>query len=140
MTKSQNSDKTKKSVKSNEKEEKKTTKDNEFYTIGKLTKDPELRETSSGIKYVNITLAVNDKNPRYLYYTLWAERAEELCNTSKKGSKVCLKGHSVGKKADIVKDDKTFTIFYNEDRVEECLNLENSKEEVTTTKDEEMVK
>lgn len=145
MAKSQNNEKTKKNVKVKEENKKTTTNDNEFYTIGRLTKDPELRETTNGKKYVNITLAVNDKNPKYLYYTLWEEKAEDLCNTAKKGSNICLKGHSVGKKSDIVREDKTYTIFYNEDRIDEYLSLENSKEksneeEIVADKSTEMVK
>ncbi len=103
-------------------------KNNCFYAIGTLTKDPELKETPTGIKYVNITLSVEGiNNSKHLYYTLWEENAEKLCEASKKGSKICVTGHSIGKTSKIVREGKPATIFYNEDKVDKFENLDLEK-------------
>ena len=103
-------------------------KNNCFFAIGTLTKDPKLRETPTGEKYVNINLLVEGiKNPKHLYYTLWEEKAEELCKTSKQGSKICITGHSLGKTCKIFREGKPATIFYNDDYVDKFENLDLEK-------------
>lgn len=63
---------------------------NNFYVVGRLVRDPEIKETENGKKYTNITLAVprSYKNAEGIYESdfidcvLWqgvAERVDEYC-------------------------------------------------------------
>ena len=55
--------------------------ENKFTVIGRLTKDPILRETKDGTKVTNVCVAC-DKN------------AEKICNISKQGSLIYLNGYN----------------------------------------------
>ena len=67
---------------------------NKFITIGRLTKDPEIKELENGNKVSNITLAVDrpykdkegNKITDFLSYSLWNKDAERLCKLSSKGA------------------------------------------------------
>lgn len=74
---------------------------NQTVLVGRLVKDPELRETDSGNKVTNITLAVprNYKNSNGEYDTdfiscvLWKGIAENTATYVKRGDLVGIKGH-----------------------------------------------
>lgn len=74
---------------------------NQTVLVGRLVKDPELRETDSGNKVTNITLAVprNYKNMNGEYDTdfiscvLWKGIAENTVAYVKRGDLVGIKGH-----------------------------------------------
>lgn len=78
---------------------------NTMVIIGRLTKDPVVRETKDGNKVVNITLAVDrkrkDKNGErktdFLPFTLWGSNAERLGEYSKKGALIKLEGFGATK-------------------------------------------
>lgn len=87
---------------------------NRFSVIGRLTRDPELKELDNGSKVVNITLAVDrkykDKKGKkitdYIPFTIWGKNAENICNISKKGACVNFEGTLKTKEID-VNGDKT---------------------------------
>src|ERR1035437_3357164 len=75
---------------------------NEFAFIGNLTKDPELRHTSSGTPTITFTLAVNTeyldgkgnpvKETDFIPITTYGKQAENDSRYLKKGSQVAVKG------------------------------------------------
>lgn len=73
---------------------------NQIVIVGRLVKDPELKETETGKKVTNITLAVprSYKNPDgeydtdYIDCTLWTGVAENTSEYCKKGDLLGIKG------------------------------------------------
>lgn len=72
---------------------------NKVFVIGRLTKDPEIRTTSTGKKVANFSIAVNEGkdqsgNDRVQYFNLsaWDRLAEILEKYVKKGTRVACVG------------------------------------------------
>ena len=72
---------------------------NKVFVIGRLTKDPEVRTTSTGKKVANFSIAVNegkdrDGNERVQYFNLsaWDRLAEIMESYVKKGTRVAAVG------------------------------------------------
>jgi single-strand DNA-binding protein len=69
---------------------------NQHCSVGRLTADPELKQTPNGIPVCSFTLAV--KRPKvkdttdFLNYTAWRQSAEYVCRYGKKGSIVAVTG------------------------------------------------
>lgn len=71
---------------------------NKVILIGNLTKDPELAETSSGISYTNLSVAVsrpfvNEDGERatdFFNVTVWRTQAENCAKYLAKGKKVSI--------------------------------------------------
>lgn len=67
---------------------------NRVVLVGRLTKDPELRYTQSGVAVASFTLAVNrpysnqqgEKEVDYLNCVVWRKPAENVANFLKKGN------------------------------------------------------
>ena len=66
---------------------------------GRLTADPELRNTPSNVPVVNFTLAVqrnykvNDEYPvDFINFVAWRGTAEFICNNFRKGSMITVEG------------------------------------------------
>ena len=73
---------------------------NRVVLIGRLTKDPELRYTPSGVAVATFTLAVNrqfsnaqgDREADFINIVAWRQLAELCANYLKKGSQAGLEG------------------------------------------------
>lgn len=75
---------------------------NKLTIIGNLTRDPELRTTSSGVNVCDFTVAVNRRQRRdaqngqpeadFFRVTAWRERGELCAKYLAKGRKVCVIG------------------------------------------------
>ena len=73
---------------------------NNVVLVGRLTKDPELKQTSSGIYFSNFTLAVNrsfkndsgETEADFINCIVWRNQAENLCKYMKKGSLIGVEG------------------------------------------------
>lgn len=73
---------------------------NKVILIGNLTKDPELSETSSGVKFCKFGIAVNrpfanadgDRETDFFNITTWRGQAETCARYLVKGKKVCIVG------------------------------------------------
>lgn len=73
---------------------------NRVVLVGRLTKDPELRYTPSGVAVATFTLAVNrtftnssgDREADFINVVAWRQLAELCANYVKKGSQVGLEG------------------------------------------------
>ena len=74
---------------------------NEIIVMGRLTKDPELRTTTTGKSVVNFTLAVDrDKQDAtdFPECTAWGATAEFVARTFHKGKMALVKGSMQSKK------------------------------------------
>lgn len=76
---------------------------NKVIVSGNLTRDPELRQTSSGTAVLSFGVAVNERvknnqtgewedRPNFLDCTMWGKRGEAVSKYLAKGSKVCIEG------------------------------------------------
>ena len=89
---------------------------NQTLIVGRLVKDPDLRETESGKKTTNITLAVSRpfKNPNGEYDTdfincsLWSGIAESTSEYCKKGDLLGVKGHIQTRVVETLDDTKRY--------------------------------
>ncbi len=66
---------------------------------GRLTADPELRQTNSGVSVCSFTVAVNrrfskdgEREADFINCQAWRQTAEFICNYFKKGSSICVSG------------------------------------------------
>lgn len=78
---------------------------NQVTLVGRLTADPELKQTTGGVPVCTVTLAVNrryqpknaDGTPQspqadFISIVAWRNHAEFLCKWFRKGSSVCITG------------------------------------------------
>ena len=99
---------------------------------GRLTDTPELKQTNSGVNFVNFTMAVNrpyskgqDKQTDFINVVAWRQRAEFVVQWFKKGSSICIVG-SIQTRAYEDKDGKKRTAT---DVVADEVGFVDSKEE-----------
>jgi len=104
---------------------------NKFCVLGRLTKDPEIKELETGKKVSNIVVAVDrpykdkegNKITDFLRYSLWNKDAERLVKLSKQGALIQLEGYYTSK--DI--ETKEGTISVMQPVVDFYKHLENVK-------------
>ena len=73
---------------------------NNVVLVGRLTRDPELRTTGSGISVATFTLAVDrqfsnangQRDADFINCVIWRKSAENFCNFTSKGSLVGIQG------------------------------------------------
>jgi len=73
---------------------------NRVIIVGRLTKDPELRTTGSGLAVTSFTLAFNNRTKgadgsttsSFVTCNAWNKTAEIICQYCKKGSQLCVDG------------------------------------------------
>lgn len=73
---------------------------NRAVLVGRLTRDPDLRYTASGVAVANFTVAVNrpftnqqgDREADFINCVVWRRPAENLANYMKKGSMIGVDG------------------------------------------------
>ena len=73
---------------------------NKVILIGRLTKDPELKKTNSGLSYVQFNLAVNrnytnksgEKQADFINCVVWRTQADNLAKYIKKGGLIGIEG------------------------------------------------
>ena len=73
---------------------------NKVFLIGRLTRDPELRYTSSNIPVVTFSLAVNrnftnqngEREADFINIVVWRKQAENIKNYISQGSQVAIDG------------------------------------------------
>lgn len=74
---------------------------NKVFLIGNLTRDPELRETPSGVAMCRFAIAVQrpyssqdgERQTDFFECTAWRGLAETIARYTKKGNKVAVSGH-----------------------------------------------
>lgn len=95
--------------------------------MGRLTADPELRQTPTGVSVASFTIAVDrrfskdgQRQTDFIRCTAWRQQAEFICKYFKKGSMLCVVGNiqtrswdgNDGKKqyaTDVIVDEAYFT-------------------------------
>ncbi len=73
---------------------------NKVILIGRLTKDPEMRTTSTGVNVSTFTLAVNrpftnqtgERTADFINCVIWRKQAENVAKYCQKGSQVAVEG------------------------------------------------
>ncbi len=73
---------------------------NKVFLIGRLTKDPELRYTSSNLPVASFTVAVNrnftnqsgEREADFINVVVWRKQAENIKNYLKQGSQIAIDG------------------------------------------------
>lgn len=74
---------------------------NRVVLVGRLTRDPELRKTQSGMSVASFTLALDnrqkgpngEKTTSFIPCTVWGQSAENVSRFTRKGSLVGVDGH-----------------------------------------------
>lgn len=121
---------------------------NEFNVVGRLVRDPEIKELENGNKVCNITLAVDreyrdkedNKITDYLDFALWNKDAERLMKLSKQGALIHLEGAMQPKDIE-VGEQKIRTINLKVNKYKHLANKKDlSIEPMEETKTEDMVK
>ncbi|MBR4723398.1 MAG: single-stranded DNA-binding protein [Clostridia bacterium] len=100
---------------------------NKVILMGRLTRDPEMRQTTGGIQVCSFSVAVNrrfakdgQQNADFINCTAWRQQAEFICKYFHKGSMIALVGslqsrsweNQEGKRqyaTDVVVDEVYFT-------------------------------
>lgn len=77
---------------------------NSFNCVGRLTADPELKATQSGISVCSFSLAVNRPKVKdttdFLNFVAWRQSAEYLCKYARKGNRIAVSGCLTARKYD----------------------------------------
>ena len=121
---------------------------NKFCVMGRLVRDPEIKETENGNKVANITLAVDreykDKEGKkitdFLNYSLWNKDAENIKNYSKKGSHVVLEGAFNDKVIELEDGKKIHTFNPVVTKYQSIENINKIDNEISDEKEIEMEK
>ena len=109
---------------------------NRAVLTGRLTKDPELRTTQSGLSVVSFNLAVDrpfkDNNGNYgadfISCVIWRKAAENFCNFTSKGSLVGIDGRIQTRN---YQDNDGKTVYVTEVLVESFTLLESKKDRLS---------
>lgn len=121
---------------------------NKFCVMGRLVRDPELKELENGSKVANVTLAVDrdykdkegNKITDFLNYSLWNKDAERINDFSKKGAIVCLEGSFNDKEIEIGEGKKIHTFNPVVEVYRHIANAKNMDSEIVNTNEVEMAK
>ena len=113
---------------------------NSVYLIGRLTKDPEIKETDNNKKVCNVTLAVQRsyKNAEGIYETdfircsLWEAVASRACEFCHKGDLIAVRGQ-LRTSTFTVNDEKKYSTEVVVDKIAFLANKSKDSEE---TKDD----
>lgn len=84
--------------------------------VGRLTRDPEMKYTASGIPVANFNLAVNrqfsnkqgEREADFINCLIWRKAAENFCNFTHKGSLVGIAGRIQTRTYTNQKDEKVY--------------------------------
>jgi len=109
---------------------------NRAVLTGRLTKDPELRTTQSGLSVASFNLAVDrpfkDNNGNYgadfISCVIWRKAAENFCNFTTKGSLVGIDGRIQTRN---YQDNDGKTVYVTEVLVENFTLLESKKDRLS---------
>jgi single-strand DNA-binding protein len=99
---------------------------NRVVLVGRLTKDPELRYTPSGVAVATFTLAVNrqftnaqgERDADFINIVAWRQLAELCANYLKKGSQAGLEGRLQSRSYDNKEGKKVFVTEVVADNVQ----------------------
>lgn len=103
---------------------------NQVVLTGRLTRDPELRETQSGKQVASFNIAVDKygEGADFINCVVWGKQAENLCKYQEKGSQIGLVGKISTRTYDDAKGNKQYITEVVADSIE---FLGNKKKEGT---------
>ena len=109
---------------------------NKVFLMGRLTADPEMRQTPSGVTVTTFTIAVDrrfskdgQRQTDFIRCTAWRQQAEFICKYFKKGSMICVIGNIQTRSWDGQDGKKQ----YSTDIIVEEVHFTGSKAETGTT-------
>ena len=99
---------------------------NRAILMGRLTRDPELRQTPNNVSVATFSLAVdrnyqadkNNKQTDFINIVVWRKQAENVCNYLDKGSRVSIEGRIQTGSYDDKDGNKRYTVEVVADSVE----------------------
>ena len=113
---------------------------NKAILLGRLTRDPELKTTSSGVSVCQFSIAVDRKyksegQPQadFINCQAWRKTAEIVCNYFSKGSRIALVGQIQTRTYDDKDGKKVYITEVIVDEVEFCESKRQSQDEYATT-------
>lgn len=109
---------------------------NQVVLTGRLTKDPELRTTTSDKQVASFTLAVDKygEGADFINCVVWGKQAENLCKYQGKGSQIALSGRISTRNYEDAKGNKQYVTEVIADSIE---FLGTKKEQTETNPFEE---
>lgn len=118
---------------------------NNVVLVGNLTKDPELRQTNSGLSVCNFTVAVsrNFKNADgevetdFIPVVAWRTQADNCAKYLKKGRKVAVSGSIQTRSYDAEDGTKRYVTEVMANSVEFLTSKSNSDQEVEAAPEED---
>ena len=109
---------------------------NNVVLVGRLTRDPELRTTSSGLATSTVTVAINgrpnangERQTDFINVVVWRKQAENLCKFCQKGSLVGVQGRIQSRSYDAQDGTKRYVT----EVVADTVNFLGSKNSNQTT-------
>lgn len=93
---------------------------NQIVLTGRLTRDPELRTTTSDKQVASFTLAVDryGEGADFINCVVWGKQAENLCKYQEKGSQIGLTGRINTRTYDDAKGNKQYVTEVIADSIE----------------------
>jgi single-strand DNA-binding protein len=112
---------------------------NQVILIGRLTKDPELRETSNGKPVASFTLAVDKfgEGADFINCVVWNKQAENLAKYQKKGGQIGVSGRIQTRDYDDEKGNKRYITEVVADSIEYLGTKKESSQELQTEEKKE---
>ena len=115
---------------------------NNVALIGRLTKDPDLKTTQSGLSVCRFTVAVDrpyskEKQTDFINCLAWRQTADFICKYFAKGQRIALIG-SIQAGSYEKDGSKVYTTEVNVSNVEFCESKKQNKTEQTNEATEEM--
>ena len=101
---------------------------------GRITSDPQLKQTPQGISVTSFSIAVNrkgkDAQTNFINCQAWRQTAEFICNHFKKGNAICVAGSIQTRSWDDPSGQKRYATEIN---VEEAYFVESKSTEQPVT-------
>ena len=99
--------------------------------IGRITADPELKRTNSGLDVCSFHIAVDrpgskERKADFIPVVAWRQTAEFICRYFKKGQKIGVTGSMVGREWEDKYKQKRVSLELIVDRAEFCEKSENA--------------
>lgn len=118
---------------------------NKAIIIGRLTREPEMRTTASGVNSTSFTIAVNrpfsnqdgEKEADFINCVAWRKQAENIAKYCSKGSQVAVEGRIQTRNYDAQDGTKRYV---TEVIVETCMFLSTKNDVVAGDKEKDIVK
>lgn len=118
---------------------------NKVILIGRLTKDPELRKTSTDISTCRFTIAVNrdytsqgqEQKADFINCVAWRNQAENLCKYQRKGNQIAVEGNIQVESYDDASGVRKYTTEVVVNRIDFLDPAAKKEENQNTTKEQQ---